>query len=118
MTKTIVNLTLPVVVKAVEEVLSSYPDHPHQQAFSIPDLRQKLIAFVLSRTRSLYTVVEEPEAANVNWEAVCCSLEQQIRIEDLVHQGIHQILADQGEWANHHIPQPCYPAGAPSSWFG
>ena len=48
MSKTIANLTLPVVVQEIEKVLGTYTDHPYQKAFSMPELRQKLIVYVLS----------------------------------------------------------------------
>ncbi|MEP0803815.1 hypothetical protein NDI37_06480 [Funiculus sociatus GB2-A5] len=48
MSKTIANLTLPVVVQEIEKVLGTYTAHPYQKAFSIPELRQKLIVYVLS----------------------------------------------------------------------
>lgn len=48
MSKTIANLTLPVVVQEIAKVLGIYTDHPYQKAFSIPELRQKLIVYVLS----------------------------------------------------------------------
>jgi hypothetical protein len=46
--KTIVNLTLPAVIEQIEKIVDTYPYHPHQQAFLIPELRQKLIAHVLT----------------------------------------------------------------------
>ncbi len=49
MTRTIVNLLELEVSKEIEAVLSTYSNHPYQQAFAIPDIRQELIAYVLSR---------------------------------------------------------------------
>ncbi|UBF27162.1 hypothetical protein K9N68_04130 [Kovacikia minuta CCNUW1] len=59
MTRTIVNLVTPVVMRETEEVLSTYSDHPYQQAFANPDLRQELIAYVLSRAPGSYVVLDE-----------------------------------------------------------
>jgi hypothetical protein len=118
MTKTVVNLTLPVVVEEIETVLLTYPDHPYQQVFSIPDLRLKLVAFVLSHIRSYYTVVEETEISNINSPSLHCPSEQRLRMEMLIHEGIEQILQEHADWAIHHIPQTCHSAAAPSDWFG
>ncbi|MEP0849537.1 MULTISPECIES: hypothetical protein [Cyanophyceae] len=74
MSKTIANLTLPVVVQEIEKVLGIYTDHPYQKAFSISELRQKLIVYVLSRTSNNYAVIEEGESI-INQNVTCC-LEQ------------------------------------------
>lgn len=116
MAKTIVNLTQPIVTQEVEEVLSSYPDRPYQQAFAIPDLRQKLIAYVMTRSQVAYTAVEEE--VNLNPDAFRLSLEERLQMEALIHQGIHQILQEDADWAAHHLPQMVHPAAAPSNWFG
>lgn len=54
MSKSIVNLTIPWVVAEIEQVLETYPHHPYQQAFANPDLRQELIAYVLTRIHNVY----------------------------------------------------------------
>ncbi|NJL36401.1 MAG: late competence development ComFB family protein [Leptolyngbyaceae cyanobacterium RM2_2_4] len=118
MSKTIVNLTLPVVIEEAEDVLDSYPYHPYQQAFSIPDLRKKLISYVLCRVPGVYTVVEEDDQAMMNPKSLCNSLEQRIQIENLIRQGIEHILRENMDWVDRHIPQETNPAFAPSNWFG
>ncbi len=57
--KTVVNLTQQSVLGEIESVLDTYPYQPYQQAFAIPDLRQELIAFVLSRIPCLYSTMSE-----------------------------------------------------------
>lgn len=39
----LIKLTLSVVMQEIEDVLDQYPEHPYQSAFSIPELKQKLI---------------------------------------------------------------------------
>jgi len=117
MPKTIVNLTLSRVIEEVESVLDTYPDHPYQQAFAIPDLRQKLLAYILSRTRNLYAVVEkgaEPQAA----PKCLYPLEHQLNIETLIRQGIHHILQEEADWVSHCIPAESDSVRAASHWFG
>jgi hypothetical protein len=48
MSSELTNLTLPAVIQEIEDVLYEYPEHPYQSAFSIPELRQKLIAHILN----------------------------------------------------------------------
>jgi hypothetical protein len=119
MSKTIVNLAISVVNAEAEEVLESYPHHPYQQAFSAPDLRHKLISYVLSRIPSIYIVVEENQEQEINSQSrYCCSNNQRDQIEALIHQGIQQILLDDHDWLANHIPQDANPAFTPSTWFG
>ncbi len=103
MSKTIANLTLPVVVQEIEKVLGTYTDHPYQKAFSIPELRQKLIVYVLSWTSNNYAVIEEDESV-INQNVNCC-LEQHSEIECLIHQGIHHILEQNSDTVSHQIPE-------------
>lgn len=115
MSKQIINLTSNLVTKEIENVLDTYPHHPYQQAFAIPDIRQKLTAYVLSRTRNLYTVVEDTQEMPRSG-SLGNSLEQRLYIEPLIRHGIQQILDDNSAWIGHHIPAEASPA--PSRWFG
>jgi hypothetical protein len=116
MTKTIVNLTEPIVVQEIEDTLSTYPYQPYQQAFAIPDLRQKLIAYVMTRSQVSYTVVDSEAVFNPN--AIHASIEERLQMEALIRQGIDQILQEDAEWTIRHLPQVIYQTPAPSSWFG
>ncbi|MFH7026602.1 MAG: hypothetical protein ACHBN1_14615 [Heteroscytonema crispum UTEX LB 1556] len=119
MTKTIFNLTLPAVVTAIEDVLEGYPHHPYQQAFSIPDLRQELIAHVLSRVSSYYVVVEEgqqPSAVNV--KSLLGVLKEKSCIEALIHEGIEKVFHKREQEVIHQIPEEVDSGLAPSHWFG
>ncbi len=118
MFKKLFNLTNQVVVTEVENVLTTYPDHPYQQAFAIPLLRQELVAFVLSQVRNLYTVVEEGEELQTDPELLDLSAKQQPDIDALIPQGITQILQKNGEWVSHHIPEPVDAGNSASHWFG
>jgi hypothetical protein len=118
MAKTIVNLAHRVIIRTAEDVLETYPSHPHQQAFANPDLRQKLIAYVLSRVPGAYVAVDELCEAPVNSESFCCSMDQRHQIEALIHQGIEKILRDNWSWAERHIPEKTSASFAPSNWFG
>lgn len=117
MSKTIANLTLPVVVQEIEKVLGTYTDHPYQKAFSIPELRQKLIVYVLSRTSNNYAVIEEGESV-IDQKFVNCCLEQHSEIECLIHQGIHHILEQNSDTVSHQIPEEVDSKYLPSHWFG
>jgi hypothetical protein len=72
-------------------LLHSYPYYPYQRAFSAPGLRQKLIAYVLSRVPSLYGVIEAQAAAT---EDLYCPPDQRQQIETLIHRGIQHLLIE------------------------
>lgn len=114
MTKTVVNLTLPIVVEQIETTLEDYPHYPYQKAFAIPDLRQKLIAYVLSRIANSYTVLEEENSTSFR----NCSSDRKLQIENLAKQGIQDILQQYWEWIVHRIPSELESGLAPSHWFG
>jgi hypothetical protein len=91
MSNTTVNLTISIVEAEAENVLHSYPYYPYQQAFSAPSLRQSLVAYVLSRVPSLYSVVEEQGA--LIEEMLHCPPDHRPQIETLVHRGIQHLLS-------------------------
>jgi hypothetical protein len=95
MSKTTVNLTISIVEAETKKVLHSYPYYPYQQQFSAPTMRQRLVAYVLSRVPSLYSVVEAQES--LIGEALFCPIEQRSQVESLIHRGIHQLLSCAGQ---------------------
>jgi hypothetical protein len=118
MTKTIVNLTLSIVVREIEEILDTYPGHPYQQAFAIPDLRQKLISYVLSRIPGHYTVVDDIDGNSISVESLYHSSQEKNHVVALIHQGVQHILQEDSNWIDRHIPQQVSSNLAPSNWFG
>jgi ribulose bisphosphate carboxylase small subunit len=117
MFKTVVNLTQQAVITEIENVLDTYPCHPYQRAFAIPDLRQELIAYVLNRIPCVYSVVDsEQKAISFNYQLP--SSQQQLQLENLIHQGICSILQERSDWVNHHLPESVQCSIEPSHWFG
>ncbi|WP_066376224.1 MULTISPECIES: hypothetical protein [unclassified Anabaena] len=124
--RTVVNLTQQSVLGEIENVLDTYPYHPYQQAFALPDLRQELITFVLSRIPSFYSPVleEQPTLQNCEQESQLIHklprspLEQQLHLQRLIHQGIYSIFQEKSEWISHHLCQSVVAACEPSHWFG
>lgn len=114
----IINLALPVANQEIEKILETYPDHPHQQAFASPELRQRLVAYVLSQIDCKYIVAKTEQSPQVDPETLFPSPEQQSHLEDAIHQGIHRLLQDRAIWVSHHIPQVEKPGKEPSHWFG
>lgn len=118
MTKTLVNLTYQAVVAEIESVLEDYPYYPYQQAFAIPDLRQELTAYVLSRISCAYGVLEEQQVRSLDYKSPHRCLEQQLQLENLIHQGIYSLLQEKSDWLTHQLPKPTQSGFEPSHWFG
>lgn len=118
MTKTIVNLWAAVVTKEVEAVLTDYADHPYQQAFAIPDLRQELIAYVLTRAPGNYATVEEACDPSSDSCTLLVSAADRLLLRAWIHDGIQHIFDRYSETITKHIPELDDPGLAPSHWFG
>ncbi|MEC4813142.1 MAG: hypothetical protein SAK29_07695 [Scytonema sp. PMC 1069.18] len=118
MTKTIVNLTLPAVAAEIEEILETYPHHPYQQAFSIPDVRQELIAHVLSQISSYYAVLDDAQKPSIHFNSLPGSLKEKSCIISLIHQEIEKIFNQKEKELSHHIPEEVDASCSPSHWFG
>ncbi|WP_265275324.1 hypothetical protein [Nostoc sp. KVJ3] len=124
--KQVVNLTQKSVVEEIESVLDAYPYHPYQKAFAIPDLRQELIAFVLTRIPSFYSAISDghisledvEQGSLAYYKLPRKSLEQQLHLQNLIHQGICLIVQEKSDWINHNVCETIPPACEASHWFG
>lgn len=119
MTKTLVNLTISVVVQELESILETYPHHPYQEAYANPDIRQTLIAYILSRIPNQYITVDEAEKPEFGCsESLRRSLERTFHIEAIIHQGIEKVLYEQVEDVHRYIPEAADSTLVASHWFG
>ena len=118
MFKTVVNLTQQAASAEIENVLETYPFHPYQKAFAIPDLRQELIAYVLSNTPCVYSAVDDAQKNKHNYKVPHNYLEQQVNLQNVIHQGIYIIWQERSECIAHHLPETTQLGLEPSHWFG
>ncbi|MBE9206623.1 late competence development ComFB family protein [Nostoc sp. LEGE 06077] len=119
MTKTLLNLTISLVVQELESILETYPHHPYQEAFANPDIKQTLIAYILSRIPNQYITVDEAEKAEFTCsESLRRSLESTLQIESIIRQGIEKVLCEQVEDVHRYIPETVDPTLVASHWFG
>lgn len=102
----IVNLTYEAVTKAIEEVLEQYPNHPHQQAFAHPEMKQELIVYVLNQTNNEFKVAEgnAETSEDVNTEVSQKLSQNSEEINSAIRQGIDAIVQEKSEWIEQHIP--------------
>lgn len=93
MSKKTASLSLPAVVREIDNILLTYPEQPYQQAFSASDLRRRLIAHVLRQARRLYAVmIEDSRSTSLN--SLQLSPENQQYIEVLVRQEVINLLQE------------------------
>jgi len=119
--KTVVNLTRESVISEIESVLDTYSYHPYQATFAIPELRQELIVFVISRIPCFYNVEFDRECPldfPIEQKFPRSPLEQKLHIQNLIHQGIFAIMQDKSAWINNHLCDTVEPGCEPSQWFG
>lgn len=92
----LINLTLPMVIQEIEDVLNEYPEHPYQIAFSIHEFRQKLIAYVLSQVPNQYAIVEEPAPASrpIRHSSL---IAERLYLETVIRGGILHILRENAD---------------------
>jgi hypothetical protein len=118
MSKTIINLTQHSILQEIERVLENYPDHPCQQAFAHPGLRQELLIWVLNRIPNVFTLLEESEDAVVHPTYARYCSDRQSCTEFVIHQGIQEILIQNQSMIERHIPAEESAEQPMSHWFG
>lgn len=118
MLRTVVNLTQQQLIGEIESALDTYPYHPYQQAFAIPDLRQELVSYVLNRIPCDYGITNEHKVPLLNYKFHRGCLEEQLQIQSLIQQGIYSILEENSDWAISHLPKTVQCSFEPSHWFG
>ncbi|WP_413174403.1 hypothetical protein [Anabaena azotica] len=124
--KTALKLTHQSVVSEIEIVLDTYPYETYQQAFAIPDLRQELISFVINRLPCFDSelsdhqiILDEEEKDNsLHHKLSRNPLEQQLHLQNLIHQGIFSIIQQKSDWISHHLCETVQPGCQTSHWFG
>jgi hypothetical protein len=97
MSHELINLTLPRVIQEIENVLNEYPEHPYQSAFSIHELRQQLIAHILSQIPNRYTVQGLQEPMKKPKALDSSPMKERLYMETVVHGSILHILRENAD---------------------
>jgi hypothetical protein len=119
MSKESENLGIVVINEEIENALDLYPDQPYKQAFAHPELRQKLINYVMGGIQGLYPVLVNQQNLSTKMKFPYRSLELRLHIENYVHWGIEYLLAANSAWVGHHhlSSQEVQPSYTPSHRF-
>lgn len=102
MTTTIVNLTLLKLSEELENILAVYSEHTYQRTLNNPDLRTKLVAYVLNRMPNRYITVEEAEMPLLSSQSILFSTHESLKMEKLIHQGIYDLNDKQDSYDFSH----------------
>lgn len=95
--KVIFDITPYLVDREIKNILHKCHSILYQKAFSLPDLYQELMIYVLNRVPVIYTVVEENQKLSINSKNLYLSIEEKARTETIIYQGIHDLLPQSGD---------------------
>jgi len=101
MSQGLMNLTVTGINQTIEDVLDDYPVHPYQSAFSMPELRQKLVAHILSQVPQ--QLVEGLQLASTSPVCHYSRLQVRLRLEMLVRGSILHILRENAAWLHRNL---------------
>ena len=118
MSSEIINITRTLVSQKVDAIVSN-PRSTYDSAFSNQNLRKKLIVKVLNQVLPHYEFsdgnLESPHLTTQD----PISVEQEQKIEHLVHQNIYRVLQEENALPYFSAKsQPSVSQEEPSHWFG
>jgi hypothetical protein len=93
------------VLREIENVLKDYPEYPYQVAFSMDELRAKLVTHVLSHLSTCYSVIGEPPKPIINAQFSYHSKSKRLRLDVLIRGSILHLLRENAVWISRHIQQ-------------
>ena len=96
----LVNLTLPKAIQTIEEVLDDYPEYPYKSIFSIHQLKQKLIAHVLSSVPNQYVINGDVKPPNNLNTFPTSPIAERLRLEIVIRGSILHILRENADLVN------------------
>jgi hypothetical protein len=113
----VVNLGMEIVNEEIEQALELYPDEPYKKAFASPELRQRLISYVMNKIQEAYSCVEKTPNRPEKLKFPYRSLELRLCIENYVHRGIDRILQVNSNLVRHSFTQDAQPDYTPNGYF-
>lgn len=91
------------VFQEIENVLEDYPEYPYQAAFSIKELRRKLVNHVLSYLPLRYAVIGEAQKPTAEAKFSYRSMQERIRLNVLIRGSILHILRENADWVSRRL---------------
>lgn len=112
------NLGLLVVNEEIENALDLYPDDSYREAFANPELRQKLVSYVMSGLQGIYPTLTTRQSQPVKTKFPYRSLELRLQIESYVHWGIEYLLDGKSGWVGYPLAREAQPSFTLCYWIG
>jgi len=91
------------VFQEIENVLEDYPEHPYQAAFSITELRQKLVAHVLKHLPHRDVVMDDAQKPTVDAKLPYRLKQERLRLEALIRGSILHLLRENADWVSRRL---------------
>ncbi len=91
------------VFQEIENVLEDYPEHPYQAAFSIAELRQKLVAHVLKHLPNRDSVMGDAQKLTVAQKPAYRLKQERLRLEALIRGSILHLLRENADWVSRRL---------------
>ena len=91
------------VLQEIEKVLKDYPEHPYQLAFSIKELRSKLVAHVLRHTANCYSIIGDVSESTLEDKFRYSSISERLRLDTLIRGSIFHLLRENAEWISCYL---------------
>lgn len=98
LSKAFVDLGLQLVNEEIENALAVYGDELYSGLFAQPDVRQRLVDYVMAAIPEVYTQANPTANGSVPTKIPYHSLELRLRVETYAHWGIEYILHTQSDW--------------------
>ena len=114
----IINLSLLLVMKELEKALENFPEYPYQVAFSIQELRHKLIVDVLGQIPNYYALLEASQELPGDPNFLYSSFEDRVLLELLIRESIVRLCRENRELITCYISQKDNSLSNPSPWLG
>lgn len=76
----------------LENILTIAPTRLHREIADNPDLKQKLIAYILRRMPNKYITVSEENIGKIISQTASCPTWEQFEIEELLKQAIYYLI--------------------------
>lgn len=93
-----------VVFQEIEHVLEDYPEHPYQAAFSIEELRRKLVNHVLRYLPNRDSATSgEAQTPTADAKFSYRSIQERIRLNVLIRGSILHILRENADWVSRRL---------------
>lgn len=93
------------LLQKIDDVLQDYPEYPYQVAFSMDELRSKLVTHILNHVANCYSVIGEAREPITNAKFPYPSTSERVRLDVLIRGSILHILRENADWLSRRIQQ-------------